>query len=490
MTDGECYDLAVIGGGPGGYVAALRGRQLGMSVALIEEREVGGTCLNRGCIPSKAMLHAAHVLETCEQASRFGVQVDDFELDVNRARRHVQRSVKQLVSGVGTLLDRAGVDLLEGHGSFVNEQEIAVTASSGDLRHIEAENVIVATGSVPVTDVIECTDSSNIWTSDQALALPRVPRSMAVIGSGATGTEMAAVYQHFGSSVTIVELFDRALPREDHEAGEAVMRNFQRRGGKVEVNARVERIEDAGDDRRVIFDRGGEEHTIEAEVVLLAIGRRANLNGLNAEELGLRIERHGLCVQDGPTTPATEDEHPALAMCPGTQLATSIDHIYAIGDCIRGIGLAHLAMKEGVAAAETIAGIVSHLNYNAVPTSMYTRPEVASVGLLEYRASELGIEVEVGRFPFAANGRAVCTGQREGFSKLLSDPESGKLLGATVCGPYATELMPELTMAIQRGLTVDAIIDVMHAHPTLSEAVHEAALAVHGQALHMPFDGN
>lgn len=486
MTERDRYDLAVIGAGPGGYVAALRAAQLGSSVAVIEERDVGGTCLNRGCIPSKALLYTAHALETCERASRFGVMVDGFELDVDRARKHVMRSIKQLVSGVETLLEKAEVDVLRGHGRFVAENEIAIAMEDGE-RRIEAEHVIVATGSVPVTEVIEGADGDGVWTSDQALRLPKVPESMIVIGSGATGTEMAAAYLHYGCEVTLMELFDRPLPREDHEASEVVMRTFQRRGGRIEVNAMVERIEDAdGGKKRVVFERGGEEQALEAEVVLLAIGRKANLRDLGAEEIGLRIERQGICVQDGVDTPAAGDAPPEVR-CSGTQLRTTLDHVFAIGDCIRGIGLAHLAMHEATAAVETIHGMDAHVNYNAVPTSMYTHPEIASVGLLEYRADELGIEVEVGRFPFAANGRAVCTGKREGFAKILAEPGSGRILGATVCGTYTTELMPELTMAVQRGLSVDDIIEVIHAHPTLGEALHEAALAVHGRPLHVPF---
>ncbi|MGC9316558.1 MAG: dihydrolipoyl dehydrogenase family protein [Armatimonadota bacterium] len=486
MSDTDRYDLAVLGAGPGGYVAALRARQLDLSVALIEEREVGGTCLNRGCIPSKALLYTAHVLESCESASRFGVVVDDFSIDPDRVRRHKQRAVKQLVSGVQTLLEKAGVELIRGHGRFASQHELAVATDDGE-RTAEAEHIIVATGSEPVIDVIEGARGSNVWTSDTALNLPFIPESMIVIGSGATGAEMACAYLHFGTDVTLMELFDRPLPREDHEASEVVMRTFQRRGGKTEVNAMVRRIEDAGDNKRVVFERDGEEQHLEAEVVLLAIGRQANLHDLGAEEIGLEIERQGICVQEGVSTPASDPDHPPAAMCPGTQLRTSIDHIYAIGDCIRGIGLAHLAMHEGVAAVEATQGIQSHINYNAVPTATYCHPEIASVGLVEYRAEELGIEVNVGRFPFAANGRAVCTGARHGFAKLLSDPESGRLLGATVCGTYTTELMPELTLAIQQGLTVDAIIDVIHAHPTLSEALHEAALATQGRTLHIPF---
>jgi dihydrolipoamide dehydrogenase len=486
MSDKSKYDLAVIGAGPGGYVAALRAAQLGSSVAVIEERDVGGTCLNRGCIPSKALLYTAHTLETCERASRFGVMVESFEMDVDRARRHVQRSVKQLVSGVETLLEKADVDVLHGHGRFASEHEITVTSDDGE-RTIEAEHIIVATGSVPVTEVIEGSDGSNVWTSEQALRLPKVPESMIVIGSGAVGTEMAAAYLHFGAEVTVMELFDRALPREDHDASEVVMRTFQRRGGRVEVNAMVQRIEDADNgQKRVIFERGGEEQHLEAEVVLLAVGRKANLKNLGAEEIGLEIERQGICVQEGVTTPASDQDAPPEAMCSGTQLRSSLGHIFAIGDCIRGIGLAHLAMHEGMAAVETIHGIPAHVNYNAVPAATYTHPEIASVGLLEYRANELGIEVDVGRFPFAANGRAVCTGKREGFAKILADPEDGRVLGATVCGTYTTEMMPELTMAVQNGLPVDDIIEVIHAHPTLGEALHEAALDVYGRPLHVP----
>ncbi len=486
MSENGRYDLAIVGAGPGGYVAALRGRQLGLSVALIEEREVGGTCLNRGCIPSKALLHTAHVLETCEGASRYGVTVEDFSIDIDRARRHKQRAVKQLVSGVETLLEKAEVDLYCGHGEFADEHTLSVRSKDGEKR-IEAEQIIVATGSVPVVDMIEGGRGRNVWTSDTALNVPFVPESMIVVGSGAVGMEIAAMYLHFGSQVTVLELFDRALPREDHEASEVVTRTFQRRGGQVEVNAMVKAIEDGDDKRkRVVFERGGEEEMLEAEVVLLAVGRKANLSELGAEEIGLRIERHGICVQEGVTTPASDPDRPPSTVCPGTQLRTSLDHVWAIGDCIRGIGLAHLAMHEGVAAVEASQGIETHINYNAVPTAMYSHPEIASVGLLEYRAKELGIEVDVGRFPFAANGRAVCTGARHGFAKLISDPESGQLLGATVCGLYATELVPELTLAIEQKLPVDAIIDVIHAHPTLSEALHEAALATQGRALHIP----
>jgi len=310
---------------------------------------------------------------------------------------------------------------------------------------------------------------------------------MVVIGSGATGMEMAAAYLHFGCKVTVLEMFDRALPREDRDAGEVVTRTFQRRGGRIETGARVLRIEDAGAGKRVVFERGGQEEWIEAEVVLIAAGRRACLKDLGADEIGLDIERQGICVREGVDTPAADGSRPRESMCPGVQLRTSMEHIYAIGDCIRGIGLAHVAMHEGVAAAEAMNGIETYIDYNAVPAALYCHPEIASVGLTEDRARELGVEVTIGVFPFAANGRAVCTGAREGFAKIVADPQSGRVLGATMCGTYTTEMIPELTLAVQQGLSADAIIEVMHAHPTLGEGIHEAALATQGRPLHIPF---
>lgn len=484
---GSEYDLVIIGGGPGGYVAALRAAQLGMSVALIEEREVGGTCLNRGCIPSKALLYTAHVLQTCEKAARFGVSVGEYSIDVDKVRKHKERSVKQLVSGVEKLLESAQVPVLQGHGRFVTDHEVEVTAPGGETRRVTGERIIVATGSEPAVDFFEGHDGRDVWTTDEALDLPRVPESMIVIGSGASGMEIAAAYLHFGCKITIMEMFDRAMPREDRDASEAVARTFQRRGGRIETNARVVRIEDADAGKRVIFQRSGAEGALEAEVVLIAAGRRAYLRDLNAAEIGLDIERQGICVREGVDTPAAPRDRPPESYCPGVQLRTSIDHIYAIGDCIRGMGLAHVAMHEGAVAVEAMNGIDSFVDYNAVPTAFYSHPEIASVGLTQMRAEELGIEVSVGVFPFAANGRAVASGAREGFAKIICEPVSHRVLGATVCGTYTTEMIPELTLAVQQGHSVEDIIEIIHAHPTLGEGIHEAALAVLGRPLHIPY---
>jgi len=484
---GSEYDLVIIGGGPGGYVAALRAAQLEMSVALIEEREVGGTCLNRGCIPSKALLYTAHVLETCEKAGRFGVKVGGFSIDVDKVRKHKERSVKQLVSGVEKLLESARVPVLQGHGRFVTDHEVEVTSASGEAQRVTGEHIIVATGSEPAVDFFDGHDGDDVWTTAEALDLPRLPESMIVIGSGASGMEIAAAYLHFGSKVTVMEMFDRAMPREDRDASEAVARTFQRRGGRIETKARVVRIEEGGEGKRVVFQRAGDEEALEAEVVLIAAGRRAHLSDLNAAEIGLDIERQGICVREGVDTPAAPNDRPPESYCPGVQLRTSIDHIFAIGDCIRGMGLAHVAMHEGMAVVEAMNGIDSYVDYNAVPAALYSHPEIASVGLTAMRAEELGIEVSVGVFPFAANGRAVTSGSREGFAKIICEPQSKRVLGATVCGTYTTEMIPELTLAVQQGHSVEDIIEVMHAHPTLGEGIHEAALGVLGRPLHIPF---
>lgn len=479
------YDMAVMGAGPGGYVAALRAAQLGLKTAVIEADRVGGTCLNRGCIPSKALLHSVHILELCGRASRFGVDVEGVSVDLDNMRRHRDRCVKQLVSGVEMLLEHGGVDVLAGHGSFVSEHEIAVKGEALDTV-IEADTIIIATGSVPSYPPIEGIRGEGVWSSDDALAVPKVPESMAIIGSGATGMEMASVYMHLGTKVTILEMLDHALPREDRDAAEVVMRAFQKRGARIETGARVVRVEDAGDLKRVVYERDGEEHTLDVEVVLLVTGRRSNLEGLGAEEIGIEVDRLGLCVRDGVSR--SVEEAPVQAMCPGTQLRTGIEHIYAIGDCIRGTGLAHLAMHEGMAVVDDSQGLPAAINYQAVPAAMYCHPEIASVGLLEYQAQEAGVDYVVGRFPFAANGRSVAMGSREGFAKIIASSDGHTVLGATIVGPLTTELIPEVTLAVRLGLTLDDIAHTIHAHPTLSEVVHEAVLGALDRPLHILAD--
>lgn len=483
-SDGK-YDVAIIGSGPGGYVAAIRAAQLGLHTAVIETERVGGTCLNRGCIPSKALLYCVHILESCERAGRFGVEVEGVSINLENIHRHRDRCVKQLVSGVEMLLARGGVDVLSGFGSFVSEHEIAVKGEEIDAV-IEADTIVIATGSLPYVPPIEGIRGQDVWTSDDALALRRIPQSMAIIGSGATGMEMACVYIHLGTRVTVLEMFDHALPREDRDAAEVVMRTFNKRGGRIETSARVVRIEDADGRKRVVYEREGEEHALEVEVVLLATGRRSNLEGLGVEPIGIEVDRLGLCVREGVSR--SVDDAPAPAMCPGTQLRTNVDHIYAIGDCIRGTGTAHLAMHEGMAVVDDSQGLPASINYHAVPTAMYCHPEIASVGLLEYQAKATGIDYVVGRFPFAANSRSAAIGSRDGFAKIIAERGSRRVLGATIVGSLTTELIAEMTLAVRMDLTLDDLAHTIHAHPTFSEAVHEAALSALGRPLHIPGD--
>ncbi len=461
------FDIGIIGGGPAGYVAAVRAAQLGARTALVEARELGGTCLNRGCIPSKALLRCIEALELADGARRMGIKFAAPEIDFDGVRRHATRAVKTLVSGVELLMEGNGITVFRGHGELLEPTRVQV-ASDEQTTEFEADKIIVCTGSVPFVPPIPGVDSSNVIDSDQAVALEQVPKSLAVIGAGAVGCELAQVYAGFGSKVTLIEMLERIVPTEDPQASDLLENTMSKQGIRVLAGARATKLENSGDRNRLILDRGGEEEVVEADLVLMATSRKAYTEGLGVEELGIALERGCIVVND--------------------RLQTSIENIYAAGDVRRGVGLAHLASHEGIVAVENALGTSGGkaINYDAVPAVIYTHPEVASVGLQEHETKNCGFDCRVGEFPFSALGRAAASGERQGFVKLISEASSGRIVGGTVVGLSASELIAEITLAVRMGLTLDDVAETIHTHPTMSEGVGEAALAGLGRAIHLP----
>ncbi len=458
------FDLIVIGGGPAGYVGAIRAAQLGAKVAVVEERRLGGTCLNRGCIPSKALIHCAHLLEEAKGSKRYGVTFGEPEVDLDTVRKHAERCVNQLVAGVEGLFKANKIVSANGRGVLAGPNEVTVTAPGGKQKTVSAKYVLVATGSEPFVLPIPGADSEGVFTSDEAVTLPGPFEELAIIGAGAIGCEFAYVYNQFGTKVTIVEMLDRIVPTEDPDATDVLAKSLKRSGINIELSAKCTAIEEADGKRRLVFEQNGEEKAIPADAVLMAAGRRALTKGIGLEEAGVEMDRGRINV----------DEF----------LRTSVESVFGAGDCLRGIGLAHQASHEAVAAVETMFGEGGHVNYDAVPAAIYTYPQVASVGIREHQAKERGIEVQVGSFPFAAIGKAAAIGEREGMVKLVAEASSGMLIGASAVGPEVTELMAEITLAVEHGLTAADVAQAIHNHPTLSEITGEAALDVMGRAIH------
>ena len=450
----EGYDIAIVGGGPGGYVAALRAAQLGARVALVERDRVGGTCLLRGCIPTKALLQSAELYSLLQDGAEFGIVAKQLGFDWPAAQKRKSKVVEQLVSGVEGLLKRGGVDQLKGHGRLVDGGlEVAG-------RRIAASDVVIATGSVPSRIPLE--GAEHTIDSDAILELSEPPPRLVVIGGGVVGMEFGALFAALGSEVTVLEMLPEILPMVEADVAQAYRRHFEARGGKVRTAAEVKAVSRG---RRGLKVRYNDEE-VGADVVLLAAGRSAFTSGLGAEERGVELERGRVKV----------DAH----------LRTAADHVWAIGDVIGGIMLAHVASYEGVCAVENIAGGRDRTpDYHAAPNCVYTQPEIANVGLGEKAARAAGHEVKVGRFPFAASGRALTLGETEGFVKVVADARDGRVLGVHMIGPRVTDLIAEATLAVQQGVTLEDLDLTMHAHPTLAESFMEAALAADNRAIHI-----
>lgn len=460
-------DVCIIGTGPGGYVAAVRAAQLGLSVAVVEREELGGICLNRGCIPTKAMLRSAEVLTTMRHAEEYGLSAEKVGFDFERVVARRERVVKQLTSGVGGLLKSYGVNVIKGTAQLSERGKVKVAGEQDST--VNTRNVIVATGSVPAKLPIPGADGTGVIDSDGALALREAPKSMLIIGGGAVGSEWACVFSAFGTEVTLVEMMPTLLPLEDEDMGKTLARSLQRQGVTIHTEAKLEEISQGDDGLSVgvLTLKDGTQTKVVAEKVLVGVGRKPNTASLGLDTLGVKTDRRGF---------VEVDDH----------LRTNVSNVYAIGDVTGKQLLAHLASHQGVAAAEAIAGTGHPMDYKVVPACTYTHPEVASVGLSEKKAREAGYDVRIGRFPFQANGRALTHGETEGLVKVVADGKYGELLGVHIIGPTASELIPEAALGIRLEATLEDLTGTIHAHPTLSEAVMEAAWAAAGAALNLP----
>lgn len=463
----EQFDLIVIGGGPGGYIAAIRAAQLGLKAACIEYRgALGGTCLNVGCIPSKALLESSEMFDKiAHHAKEYGVDVKGATADIKAMVTRKNGIVSKFTKGIEGLFRKNKVTYLKGLGSFVDAHTIAVTDDAGKVENYQTKHVIIATGSAPIELPIAKFDGKVVVSSTEALDFEKAPEHLIVIGGGVIGLELGSVWKRLGSKVTVIEALPALLGMMDGAVSKAMTKILGQQGLDLQVGTKVTGVKVSGSKGTVTATNAkGESVEFTGDKVLVAVGRRAYTNGLNLDAVGISAKPNGKVVVN---------EH----------LQTSQSHIYAIGDVIDGPMLAHKAEEEGVAAAEMIAGKPGHVNYEAIPNIIYTWPEVASVGMSEEQCKEKGIAVNTGQFPFAANGRAACAGNTEGFVKIIADKKTDRLLGAHIVGPTASELIAELAIAFEFGASAEDIARSVHAHPTLAEVIKEAALAVDKRAL-------
>ncbi len=456
------YDLIVIGGGPGGYVAAIRAAQLGLSVACVEGRgALGGTCLNVGCIPSKALLTSSSKYAALAGLAAHGIAVEGASLDLGKMMARKDKTVADLTKGIGFLFKKNGVDLIEGWASIPAPGQVRVGEQS-----YTARNILIATGSEPTPLPGVDIDEQDVLSSTGALALEEVPQHLVVIGAGVIGLELGQVWSRLGAKVTVVEYLDRILPGIDGEIAKLSQRALAKRGLKFQLGRALKTVEKGETGLTLTVERVGKdkEELIEADKVLVAIGRRPVTRGLGLEELGVSINARGFIEVD-------------------ERFSTSVPGIYAIGDCVPGPMLAHKAEEDGVACVEMLAGQSAHVDYGKVPGVVYTDPEVASVGLTEEALKEAGTEYISGKFAFMANSRARATGETDGAVKVLARPD-GRILGAHICGAHAGDLIAELVLAMTKDATLAEVAQTCHAHPALGEAVKEACLDALGRAIH------
>ena len=462
------YDVVVIGAGPGGYVSAVRAAQLGLKTAIVDKQWLGGVCLNVGCIPSKALLKNAEVAHTLrERGKEFGFSFDNLVLDFPAAVKRSRQVSDRLVKGVGFLMKKNNVDVYMGAARLTAKDSVQVTGSDGKVSELKAKNIIIATGasssSIPGVTI----DGEKVVSYMEAILQTKLPKSVIVIGGGAIGVEFSTVWSAYGTEVTIVEMLPHIVPLEDEEISAELSKAFQKRGIKVLAGHRVQSVETTASGVRVKVASDSGEKTLEAEQALMAIGFKPNSKGFGLEELGVKVNQRGFVEVD-------------------QRMATNVAGVWAIGDVTGKTLLAHVASAMGIICAENIAGVETvTIDYTMVPHATYCQPQIASFGLTEAQAKEAGHQVKVGRFPFQPNGKALGLGEYTGFVKIITDEKYGEILGAHMIGPEVTELLPELTLAQRNELTTAEIARNIHAHPSLSEVLMEAAEAAEGHAIHI-----
>jgi len=456
------FNLVIIGGGPGGYVAAIRGAQSGASVALIEKERVGGTCLNRGCIPTKALYYSALRVKAVKGAAEFGVDTDGVSFNMARAVERKDGIVNKLVGGVAGLLKGNGVEVFSGTGFIEGAGKVRVSGSDGEVETIAADSIIIATGSEPAMIPAFNIDGKHVITSTEALDLTSAPESMLIIGGGVMGCEFATIFSAFGTDCIVVELLESILATEDRMVSRLIAKGFKACGVNVMAGVQVEDVAVIDDKRVKTTLKDG--RTFITEKVLVTIGRSFNSTGLGLESAGIEVERGRVVVDQ--------------------KLETSLKGVYAIGDVTGKMLLAHVASTQGGIAVANALGKNMIMDYSVIPYGIFTDPEIASVGLKEKEAKERGMDVSLGRFPYAASGKALGMGEEEGFVQILADKGTDVVLGASIVGGHATDIIGEVALAVKAGLKIKDIIDTVHAHPTLPELVLEAAEDVHGAAVH------
>ncbi|MBP1925912.1 dihydrolipoamide dehydrogenase [Sedimentibacter acidaminivorans] len=457
--------VVVIGGGPGGYVAAIRASQLGGDVTLVEKEYLGGTCLNVGCIPTKALLHSAEIYEEAVEGAKYGIFANDIKIDFTKVQERKKLVTKQLVSGVKGLLAANKVKVVFGEATFTGKDSIAIKTEKG-TETIKADKFIVATGSIPAKPPIPGIESTKCIDSTGALELQEVPKTMIIVGGGVIGVEIATLYSTLGCKITIIEMLDEILPMMDGELTKSIRSKLAKKGVEINTGAKVMSFKDNGDNVDVTVQMSdGKTKVFSGDKALISIGRRTNTQTIGLDKAGIVNDRGRITVNN--------------------KMETNVPGIYAIGDCVGQIMLAHIASTQGEVAAENALGHCNVFDSKTNPSCVYTKPEFASVGLTEEEAKIKGIDYIVGKFPLAANGRAMIMGE-DGMIKIIAGKEYKEILGAHILGPRATDLIQELALAIQMEATIDEVIATIHAHPTVAEAIKEAALSVDKRAIHIP----